>query len=174
MPKVIVHLKENFLKNAKKIIEEKGYDSLSRKELAKESQVAVGTIYNYFPDKNSLLASIVFEDWSSLENSLLAKIESLSSFEEGVLLFCDSFGSFSSSHQELFSHFTNTGTKTYYDSYQSFVEKAGTLLEALCHRFNKGSENTDYKLAASLFSYAIHYPSTDQKKLLEAITSLLD
>ncbi len=173
MPKIITDLRNRLLHTASEIIESKGPGAFSRKELAKESEIAVGTIYNYFPDKNSLLICIAIEDWNALEGQIRKKIGSLSSFDEGVRLLYDSFSSFSLEHQELFSHVVHKGPKTYYDSYINFVEKGNTLLKALCDHFHRGKGKKDYRIAASIFSFAIHYPDTPFSVILSAVKSLL-
>ena len=51
MPKIIEGAREKILTNAKRRLFEKGYLHLSLREVAKESGIATGTIYNYFANK---------------------------------------------------------------------------------------------------------------------------
>lgn len=173
MPKIIPGLKEKLLEVSASIIAENGYGALSMKELAKKSGIAVGTIYNYFPDKNALLGAIVVQDWENLEKELEGKLLSLSTFEEGIALLYKNFTSFSQAHQNLFTFFSHSGTAAYDASYRNFVEKASSLLEKLLARFNKKPSHSDCRMAASLFSLAIHYPDIPYLEVQEAVKKLL-
>ena len=173
MPKIIPGLKEKLLEVSASIIEENGYGALSMKELAQKSGIAVGTIYNYFPDKNALLGAIVVQDWENLEKKLEGELASLSSLEEGIKLLYKSFLSFSQAHQNLFAFFSHSSTQAYDASYRNFVEKASSLLEKLLARFGQGPTHCDCRMAASLFSLAIHYPDIPYPEIQEAVKKLL-
>ena len=66
MPKIISCTKEDILAEAKKQAMENGYSGFSIKSIASSCKVAVGTIYNYFPSKDMLVASFILADWVSL------------------------------------------------------------------------------------------------------------
>ena len=51
MPKILLNSEKKLLEAAKEIIEKEGVDNLSMKRLAQQTDMAVGTIYNYFPIK---------------------------------------------------------------------------------------------------------------------------
>lgn len=55
--------KELFITKAKDIIRAEGLDTLTMRKLAKESNVAIGTLYNYFPSKVELLKHIIYDFW---------------------------------------------------------------------------------------------------------------
>ena len=63
MPKIYDDLKETILNEAKVIILAKGYSKLSMREVAKASGIAVGTIYNYFPTKDTLMSELMYRYW---------------------------------------------------------------------------------------------------------------
>ena len=63
MPKIIENLREKLLKEAKKQIEENGYARTTIRSIARACGVGVGTVYNYYPSKDMLIASFVAEDW---------------------------------------------------------------------------------------------------------------
>lgn len=63
MPKQIQDLKENILRCAKKCLLRGGLDALTIRAVASECGVAVGTVYNYYPSKDMLAASVMLEDW---------------------------------------------------------------------------------------------------------------
>lgn len=47
------------LAGAKSVFLERGYEGTSVEEIARRAQVSKGTIYNYFPDKQTLFAAVV-------------------------------------------------------------------------------------------------------------------
>ena len=68
MPKIIENVREQLLAEAKKQIAERGYAKTTIRSVAGACKVGVGTVYNYFPSKDMLIASFMEEDWSrSLE-----------------------------------------------------------------------------------------------------------
>lgn len=94
MPKIIDGAREKILENAKKRLFENGYQHLSLREVAKESGIATGTIYNYFANKDYLIASIMLEDWEITLKKIDQVIEGASNVKEGVLNICGAIDEF--------------------------------------------------------------------------------
>lgn len=63
MPKIIQNLRERLLSAAKEMLLREGYAALTMRGVADACGVAVGTMYNYFPSKEMLAASVMLEDW---------------------------------------------------------------------------------------------------------------
>lgn len=63
MPKTIDDPRQEILKQAKMILLDEGYKGLNMRTVAKECGFAVGTIYNYFPTKDDLLAQLMGDYW---------------------------------------------------------------------------------------------------------------
>ncbi len=63
MPKIYDDLRETIVQKAKTIIISKGYSKLNMREVARASGIAVGTIYNYFPTKDSLMSELMYQYW---------------------------------------------------------------------------------------------------------------
>lgn len=63
MPKIIENVREQLLNEAKKQIVENGYAKTTIRSVAKSCGLGVGTVYNYFPSKDMLIASFMVEDW---------------------------------------------------------------------------------------------------------------
>ena len=51
MPKIIENLHNNILDEARRIIDEKGADALSMRNLANRLGIAPSTLYNYYESK---------------------------------------------------------------------------------------------------------------------------
>ena len=63
MPKIIENVREQLLREAKKQIAESGYAKTTIRSVAKACGLGTGTVYNYFPSKDMLIASVMAEDW---------------------------------------------------------------------------------------------------------------
>ncbi|MBP3609055.1 MAG: TetR/AcrR family transcriptional regulator [Lachnospiraceae bacterium] len=95
MPKIIEGARGKILANAKRRLFEKGYQHLSLREVAKESGIATGTIYNYFANKDYLIANIMLEDWNVAVQKMEEYCQSAQTVKEGVLGICQSIQEFS-------------------------------------------------------------------------------
>ena len=70
MPKIIENLKDRLIAEAQKQIEESGYGAVTIRSVAKACGVGVGTVYNYFPSKEMLIATHLLEDWKMCMNTI--------------------------------------------------------------------------------------------------------
>lgn len=101
MPKIIENVKEQLLAEAERQIKEFGYSKMTIRSVAGACGLGVGTVYNYFPSKDVLIASFMLEDWQRT----LTKMRSVDSREprEVLLAVYNSLGEFIDSHRTLFS-----------------------------------------------------------------------
>ena len=63
MPKIIENLPQRLLEEARRQIEESGFAAMTIRSVAKSCGVGVGTVYNYYPSKEALVASFMLDDW---------------------------------------------------------------------------------------------------------------
>ena len=63
MPKIIPELRESIIQAARKNLLESEAHDLSMRQLAQQCGTAVGTVYNYFPSKEALIAEVIMPDW---------------------------------------------------------------------------------------------------------------
>ncbi len=63
MSRIIENPKELILAKAKEILCNQGYSHLSMRILAKECDIALGTIYNYYPTKKDLILEMMTGYW---------------------------------------------------------------------------------------------------------------
>ena len=63
MPKIIENLPQKLLEEARQQIAESGFASMTIRSVAKGCGVGVGTVYNYYPSKEALVASFMLDDW---------------------------------------------------------------------------------------------------------------
>jgi len=64
MPKLIPNVEDRIFLSAKELFHEKGYDQVNMKEISKRADIAVGTLYNYFANKNDLYFAVLEKSWN--------------------------------------------------------------------------------------------------------------
>lgn len=73
MPKIIENLQDRLMDEAKKQVQQLGYGAVTIRSIAAGCGVGVGTVYNYFPSKEALIATFLLEDWrgcvTAMENA---------------------------------------------------------------------------------------------------------
>jgi len=82
MPKIIENVREQLLAEAKRQISERGYAKTTVRSVAGACGLGVGTVYNYFPSKEMLIATFVYEDWKGY----LAQMQDLPTDDPHTLL----------------------------------------------------------------------------------------
>lgn len=65
MPKIIEDPTSVILEEARKILFSEGYEGLNMRIIAKNCGIATGTIYNYFPKKDDLIAQMMMTHWNN-------------------------------------------------------------------------------------------------------------
>lgn len=73
MAKLIANIEDRIFISAKELFYEKGYDQVNMRGISKRANIAVGTLYNYFPNKNELYILVLENSW----NSTFKKLEEL-------------------------------------------------------------------------------------------------
>lgn len=66
---------ERMIQAAAAVLEEEGYDALKTVTIAKKAGAAVGSVYQYFPNKHAILTVLV-ERWLDVDNTALQMVES--------------------------------------------------------------------------------------------------
>lgn len=85
---------ELVLNTAKSLIGEHGNDAVSMREIAKQAELPISSIYQYFPDKNAILAAIMqqyFDAIHELIKHFIADCNSLDDVCQGLMAGVDQF-----------------------------------------------------------------------------------
>jgi AcrR family transcriptional regulator len=65
VPKIIENVKESLILEGRKTLIEKSYKELNIRDIAKNVGIAIGTFYNYFPNKEVFVYQIFMDDWKN-------------------------------------------------------------------------------------------------------------
>lgn len=117
MPKIIDNARQQLIAQAKKQISENGYSKTTIRSVAKECNIAVGTVYNYFPSKDMLVAAFVLEDWLECTEKIKCLIKADSSPREALNIIYNMLLEFIDENKALFSDS---------DAFQTYAKSAGS------------------------------------------------
>lgn len=108
MNKVITS-RESILESSKQLAISEGLSALNMRRVAKESGIAVGTVYNYFPTKGDLVTATVQSVWEEIMEPIrhfktdLGFVERVRLFYEIIQKGSDKYPSFFSVHAMQFA-----------------------------------------------------------------------
>lgn len=102
MPKIIENLKDRLLEETKQQLEQGGYEAVTIRSIAKACGVGVGTVYNYFPSKEALIAAHLLEDWKGCVAAIWAAAEETEVPEPVLRCIYDQLVGFAGRHLAIF------------------------------------------------------------------------
>ena len=102
MPKIIENLKDRLLAEAKRQLMQGGYESVTIRSIAKGCGVGVGTVYNYFPSKEALIATHLLEDWHGCLKKIQAAADSAETPQPVLQCMYTQLVEFSDRHKAVF------------------------------------------------------------------------
>ena len=109
MPKIIQELREKILAASRTRLLSEGYSALSLRGVAQDCSIAVGTIYNYFKDKNTLIASVMLEDWLDALSTMDRACAQAQTAAEGYVGMYTAIRDFSHIYREVWAQFAQAG-----------------------------------------------------------------
>lgn len=105
MPKLIKNAKENIMYTAKQLLMKDGLSGLNMRAIASTVGVAAGTLYNYFPSKEHLVAAVMMEDWENALRKMEKKIPSATTASEGLEIVFDEIRAFADTYRTAWDSF---------------------------------------------------------------------
>lgn len=102
MPKIIENLQDRLLAEARRQVEENGYAAMTIRSVAKSCGVGVGTVYNYFSSKDTMVATFMLEEWQKCIGMIHAVAEAAEMPEEIVRCIYDELRRYERINQKIF------------------------------------------------------------------------
>ena len=159
MPKIIENLKDRLLAEARRQVDEGGYESVTIRSIATGCGVGVGTVYNYFSSKEELIAVHLLEDWKSCLEAIRAS--AACSEDPWPVLQCmyDQLVGFAGRHQAVFlAESAVSGFAGSFSRYHSLLRsQLAEPLHKLC-----GSDFLAQFIAESLLTWSMAGKSFDE------------
>ena len=103
MPKIIENAQQMILQEARRQVTERGYSAMTMKSVAAACGLAVGTLYNYYPSKDVLVASFMLEDWQACLARMAVRLEKAEAPRELLAAVHEGLFAFIREHAPLFS-----------------------------------------------------------------------
>ena len=89
MPKVIKGLRKKIIDKSEVLFITYTYEKVDMRKIAKESGIAVGTLYNYFPNKWDLYVESIKSSWVNTMEMLNEIVESDEENSNKLFLYID-------------------------------------------------------------------------------------
>lgn len=137
MPKILDRPEETILSAARRIATEEGYAAATVRAVAKECGIAVGTIYNYYPSKDAMLAACLLRDWMQTLSHAGAAAEAAESAEAAVEAVFSAVRAFEEQNRRIFSdeRAKASASAMLQSRHAQLRSQVAALLEAPCRRF---------------------------------------
>lgn len=102
MPKIIENLPQRLMEEALHQIRQDGYSAMTIRSVAKACGVGVGTVYNYYPSKDALVAAFMLEDWQQCMAAICDCSQRSDTAEPVLRSMYDNLAAFSSRYESIF------------------------------------------------------------------------
>ena len=152
MPKIIENLPERLAEEARRQIEQSGFSAMTIRSVAAACGVGVGTVYNYYPSKEALVATFILEDWNACYSDITACAESARGREPVLWAIYENLQRFITEHAAVFQDESAAASFT-----GSFSQYHGMLRNQLAKPLRKFCQ-TDFQadfIAEKLFRETI-------------------
>ena len=108
MPKIIPGLREQILNTARTILLEEDDSRFSMRIIADRCGIASGTIYNYFPGKDAMLAAILMNDWTGVLQRMHDSASEADSFSGGIRGIYDAMTEYIDRYRSIWIRYSGT------------------------------------------------------------------
>ncbi len=171
MPKIIEDVENRILCAARKRLLGGDLSSFSARGIAEDCGIAVGTIYNYYRDKESLLGAVMAQDWQAELQQAAKRIAAAPSPEAGVLCLYEAMGSFSRVYEAVWASYpTGEGFGSLYRTrHRLLLSQIEEQLSVLYGRFGPVPEKEQLILLSELILAASQHPEVKPADLISFI-----
>lgn len=175
MPKLIENVKENIIKEGKKLLIEESYKSFSIRDVTTACNIGTGTFYNYFPGKKELISEIFrFE-----LNQILTSIEEIKlkniSLREKIKEVYNILNKFLANYINIFYEIASINITSYNHSphFSQLFSKVSEIIEGekLKHSANL---NIDSNKLAQFIVFNIIYISQNNFMTIDELCNLIN
>lgn len=138
MPKLIENVKKRILEAAKSELLESDYSGFTIRSVAKRCGIAVGTVYNYFPTKDILAASVMLEDWNKALSAMKQGSVQAEAITDGLFVIYREIESFTNLYRKVWSQYTSTAkfTTDYTERRSLLLDQLSEIVHSLLQQFN--------------------------------------
>ncbi len=176
MPKIFDGLQMKILKEAKHQSLTNGYSRMTIRSVAKACDIAVGTIYNYYPSKEFLTASFILLDWFPVEKEIQRQCEITTEPMEVLRGVYNTLERFISEYRSLFEDKSalQSSSTMFRTRHQELRHRLARMLQDICVKQAKiASEFLPEFIAEAFLAWSIEAHSfTDLSDILDPLFHL--
>jgi len=171
MPKIIEDVENRILRAARERLLGGDLSSFSARGIAEDCGIAVGTIYNYYRDKESLMGAVMAQDWQAELQKAAEKIAVVPSLEAGVLCLYEAMRSFSAVYEAIWAAApTGEGFGSLFRTrHKLLLSQIEGQLSALFDRFELVLPSGQRTLLSELIIAASQHPEVAEADFLSFI-----
>ena len=179
MPKIIKNPEDRILQAARNRLLDKdlssfslrGVAAVSLRGVAADCGIAVGTIYNYFKDKESLMAAVMIRDWMDALEDTRKELMQAQSLQEGLLDICNGLRNFCLRYQKVWSSYSAGGdfSMRYRKRHELLLSQITEMIKSLYERFDTPCEEHRITLFAELIIAGAQHPEIREEEIIEII-----
>ena len=161
MPKIIENLPQRLLDEARRQVEESGFAAMTIRTVAKACGVGVGTVYNYYPSKEALVASFMLEDWKASVASIQAAADEALTLEPVLQLIHEKLRLFMEQYDPIFRD--EAAAASYTGSTSQYHGVLRSQLAGLIGKFCRDAFTAEF-IAEAMLSWTVAGKEFDELK----------
>ena len=159
MPKIIENLEQNLIDEARRQVAASGYSAVTIRSVATACGVGVGTVYNYFPSKEALLASFMLEDWKHCMQAITEASAAACDAQPVARCIYEQLVAFARLHQAIFRD--EVAAHSFAGSFSSYHTMLRSQLAAPLRRFCRDDFTAEFA-AEALLVWSMHGKTFDE------------
>lgn len=154
MPKIIEGVREKILETAKEMLFTEEYQKLSIRSIAKACGIATGTFYNYFENKEVLIANIMVQDWRIALGKMEIAVANASCVLEGMDGIHKAITDFVHIYEGVWSQSASAGTSAWTLERHQFLSQqiSQHVEQLLCNKGYEAKKHFSLILAENVLS----------------------
>jgi len=175
MPKIIENVKENIIKEGKKLLIKESYKGLSIRDITTACNIGTGTFYNYFPGKKELISEIFrFE-----LNELLASMDDIKlkniSLREKIKEVYNILNMFLANYINIFYEIASVNKNTYDHSphFTQLFSKVSEIIESEKDK-KDACKNIDSNKLSQFIVFNIIYIAQNNYMTIDELCNLIN
>ena len=139
MPKIMMHLQEQILLQAEKTLQQDGPAAVTIRNIASQCGIAIGTIYNYYPNKDALIGDVVLKRWQKTKALIQKNYSGADTFVDGFCMIHDGLKSFVGENRNVWMETSNSKqfNNFYREQHSKLTLEIENLIVNLFNQFPK-------------------------------------
>lgn len=158
MPRAGSDTREKILAAARKQLTAGNEERFSMRKIAAQCGVSAGTIYNHFPDKDSLMAAVMIEDWHHTLALMDRRSRRAATFIKGIAGIFRAVSDFICQYEKIWMEYRVSGNYPVMQSrrHKEIINEISVYVRVLLERFAQEKDlNMDRILAENILAAAL-------------------